>query len=306
MEALSDWFFHTGWKILLVVVIVVGMIMATRRSVPRVVRRTVELQMAGRPDVEKEKRVSSLVKLINGAVAGVLGTIGLFIVLQQAGINVTAALAGLGVAAVAAGFGAQYLIRDLIAGFFVFFENQYNVGDVIRVGDIAGGVEAISLRRTILRDFDGARHIIPNGEIRMLSNLTQDWSRAHLNISVAYKEDLDRVMAVMRKTWENMHQDPDWRPFMISETPWLLRVDEFGDSGITIKMVGETQPIKQWDVMGELRRRIKRVFDEQGIEIPWPHVKVYTGDVLVTKMQEGAANGQGTPNGLPPAANSMG
>ena len=187
---------------------------------------------------------------------------------------------------VAIGFGAQYLIRDLIAGFFVYLENQYNVGDVIRTGDVAGIVEELSLRRTILRDLDGARHVIPNGEVRIVSNLTQEWSRAHLNISVAYKEDLDRVMVLMRQTWEEMKQDPNWGPDMLSETPWLLRVEEFGNSGITIKMVGETRPIKQWDVMGEFRRRIKKVFDEQGIEIPWPHTKVYFGNPL-TKSEAG-------------------
>lgn len=147
----------------------------------------------------------------------------------------------------------------------------------------SGGVEEISLRRTILRDLDGARHVIPNGEIRIVSNFTQEWSRAHLNISVAYKEDLDRVMALMRKTWEEMAQDPNWSHFIKAKTPWLMRVDEFGDSGIVIKMVGETQPIKQWDVMGEFRRRIKRVFDEEDIEIPWPHVKLYMGDTSVKK-----------------------
>ena len=100
----------------------------------------------------------------------------------------------------------------------------------------------------------------------------------YTNISVAYKEDLDRVMSIIRKTWEELAEDPDWASLLISKTPWLLRVDAFEDSGIIIKVVGETQPIKQWAVMGEFRRRIKKVFDEQGIEIPWPHTKVYFGN----------------------------
>ena len=145
---------------------------------------------------------------------------------------------------------------------------------------VAGGVEAINLRRTQLRDLDGILHIVPNGEIAVASNFTHLWSRAHLNVSVAYKEDMDRVMAIIRRTWEEVADDPEWGQFMISKTPWLLRVDEFGDSGIVIKAVGDTQPIKQWDVMGELRRRIKRVFDEEDIEIPWPHTKVYFGNSL--------------------------
>jgi len=278
MDIVISWFYQTGWKILVVLAVTGGIYLAIRYFAPRTIRSTVKRQMRRRPKVEREKRADTLIRLITGVSAGVLGIIALFLVLQQAGVDITSAIVGLGVIGVAVGFGAQYLVRDLIAGFFVFSENQYNVNDVIKVGDIGGIVEEISLRRTILRDLDGARHIVPNGEIRMVSNLTQEWSRAHLDISVAYKEDLDRVMALMRKTWEEMKQDPNWGPFMLSDTPWLLRVNEFGDSGITIKMVGETQPVKQWDVMGELRRRIKRVFDEEGVEIPWPHTKVYFGD----------------------------
>lgn len=280
MEVMINWISQTGWKIFLIVGICLGAFMMIRRFVPLAIRRTVRRQMKRKRKVEREKRVQTLVRLVTTSSAIGLGILAAFLILQQVGINMTAPLVGLGVFGIAVGFGAQYLIRDIIAGFFVYLENQYNVGDVIRVGSIAGIVEELSLRRTILRDLDGARHVVPNGEIRIVSNLTQEWSRAHLNISVAYKEDLDRVMALMRKTWEEMTEDPDWGPFIISKTPWLLRVNEFGDSGITIKMVGETEPIKQWDIMGEYRRRIKRVFDEEGIEIPWPHVKLYLGDSM--------------------------
>lgn len=280
MEVMVSWISQTGWKIFLIVGICLGAFMMIRHFVPLAIRRTVRRQMKRKRKAEREKRVQTLVRLVTTSSAIGLGILAAFLILQQVGINMTAPLVGLGVFGIAVGFGAQYLIRDLIAGFFVYLENQYNVGDVIRVGSIAGIVEELSLRRTILRDLDGARHVVPNGEVRIVSNLTQEWSRAHLNISVAYKENLDRVMALMRKTWEEMTEDPDWSPFIISKTPWLLRVNEFGDSGITIKMVGETHPIKQWDVMGEYRRRIKRVFDEEGIEIPWPHVKLYLGDSM--------------------------
>jgi small conductance mechanosensitive channel len=286
METAVVWISHTGWKIFTIIGICFGIYMIIRRFAPLTIRRTVKRQMKKRPKVEREKRVQTLVRLTTTVSAISLGILATFLVLQQLGINITAPLVGLGVFGIAIGFGAQYLIRDLIAGFFVYLENQYNVGDVIRTGNVAGIVEELSLRRTVLRDLDGARHVIPNGEVRIVSNLTQEWSRAHLNISVAYKEDLDRVMALMRQTWEEMKQDPNWGPDMLSETPWLLRVDEFGSSGITIKMVGETRPIKQWDVMGEFRRRIKKVFDEQGIEIPWPHTKVYFGNPL-TKSEAG-------------------
>jgi len=283
IEILASWFYQTGWKIVLILALSTGVYFTISHLVPLAIRRTIWQQMKKKPKVERQKRTDTLTRLVKGAAAIVIGIIALFLILQQAGINITAALAGLGIVGIAVGFGAQFLIRDLITGFFVLLENQYNVGDVIKVGDIGGIVEEISLRKTTLRDLDGARHIIPNGEIRTVSNLTQEWSRAHLNISVAYKEDLDRVMALMRKTWEEMSADPNWSSSIIAKTPWLLRVDEFGDSGITIRMVGETKPIKQWDVMGEFRRRIKKVFDQEDIEIPWPHVKLYLGDDSVKK-----------------------
>lgn len=282
MDVMGDWLYQTGWKIIIIVGFCLGPYLVIRHFVPTAIRRTVKRQMRRKPKVEREKRANTLIRLVTTLSAISLGILAFFLILAQLEINITAAIAGLGIMGVAVGFGAQHLIRDLITGFFILFENQYNVGDVIRVGNIAGGVEEISLRRTILRDLDGARHIIPNGEIKIVSNLTQEWSRAHLNISVAYKEDLDRVMALMRRTWEEMTQDPEWSRFIIAKTPWLLGVDEFGSSGITIKMVGETQPIKQWDVMREYRRRIKKVFDKEGVEIPWPHVKLYYGEARPT------------------------
>jgi len=236
--------------------------------------------MCGYPEVEVEKRRAMLNRLIISLGFFVVVVISAILILAELGIDIAALLVGFGVVGIAVGFGAQSLVKDLIAGFIILFENQYNVGDVVRIADIAGGVEGFSIRRTLLRDLDGTLHFVPNGEIRVTSNLTKMWSRAHLNISVAYKEDVDRVMSVIRRTWEEMAEAPDWKPLLISKTPWLLRVDAFGDSGVVIKVVGETQPIKQWDVMGELRRRIKRKFDEQGIEIPWPHTKVYFGDDL--------------------------
>lgn len=280
MELWTSWLYQTGWKIFTIAGICLGTFLMIRRLAPLAIRRTVKHQMKRKRKVEREKRVKTLVRLVTTSSGVGLGVLAAFLISQQLGVNITAALVGFGVFGIAVGFGTQHLIRDVINGFFVYLENQYNVGDVIQVGSIAGVVEELSLRRTILRDLDGARHVIPNGEVRIVSNLTQEWSRAHLNISVAYKEDLDRVMAVMRKTWEEMSEDPDWGTSIISKTPSLLRVDKFGDSGITIKMVGETEPIKQWDIMGEYRRRIKKVFDKEKIEIPWPHLKLYYGDAM--------------------------
>ena len=274
----TDWLLQHGIKILIILLVGVLLWFALRKIMPPLVHRTVVRTREKESKAGMEKRTKTLVGVFMGVGKILIGIIIIFMILSEVGIPIGPALAGLGVVGVAVGFGAQWLIRDLIAGTFILMENQYRVGDVIRIADVAGGVEEVSLRKTVLRDLDGIVHNIPNGEIRVASNFTRHWSRAHLNISVAYKEDLDRVMAIIRKTWEEIANDPDWGEFLISKTPWLLRVDNFGDSGIVIKVVGETQPIKQWDVMGELRRRIKRAFDEQGVEIPWPHTKVYFGN----------------------------
>ncbi len=274
----TDWLLQHGTKILIILLVGLGAWLFLKKFLPPLLRRTMTRTMKGESKESIRKRTDTLLSVFIGAGSVIIAIIVLFTILDEVGVPITSVLAGFGVAGIAVGFGAQYLIRDLIAGVFILMENQYRIGDVVQAAGVTGGVEAVNLRRTLLRDLDGILHVIPNGEIKVASNYTRKWARAHLNISVAYKEDLDQVMSIIRETWEEMAEDPDWGPSLISKTPWLLRVNEFGDSGIVIKVAGETQPVKQWDVMGELRRRIKRVFDEQGIEIPWPHTKVYFGD----------------------------
>ncbi|MBA7686585.1 hypothetical protein ES703_95035 [subsurface metagenome] len=279
-ETTWGWFLDHGVPIIVVAVLSYVGYRITKAILPRLIERFITLRGKGRRvQTRLAKRSQTLSSVLTNTIGVIIAIVATFMILSEVGVNITPLLAGAGIAGLAIGFGAQHMIRDLIAGFFIIIEDQYDVGDVIRVNNnIAGGVEGLNLRRTLLRDLDGILHVVPNGEIKMASNFTKMWSRAHLNISVAYKEDLDRVMSVIRKTWEELAENPDWGPFLISKTPWLLRVDEFGDSGITIKVVGETQPGKHWDTMGELRRRIKKVFDEEGIEIPWPHVKLYMGE----------------------------
>ena len=274
----TDWLLQHGIKILIILLVGVLLWFALKKIIPPLVHRTVLRTRDKESKAGMEKRTNTLVSVFLGAGRIVIVIIIIFMILDEVGIPIGPALAGLGIAGVAFGFGAQYLIRDLIAGTFIIMENEYRVGDVVRVADVGGLVEEVNLRKTVLRDLDGIVHHIPNGEIRAASNFTRHWARAHLNISVAYKEDLDKVMSILKRVWEETAKDPTWAEFMISKTPTFLRVDNFGDSGITIKLAGETKPIKQWDVMGELRRRIKRAFDEEGIEIPWPHTKVYFGN----------------------------
>jgi len=279
LDMVGAWLLSHGVRILVIIGLAYLFYMIVKALSPLILERLVKARGRGRrARSEHAKRAQTLSSVVTQATAIFIVVVALFMILSEVGLDITPLLAGAGVAGIAIGFAAQNFIRDLIGGFLIIFENQFDVGDVIKVADVTGGVEEVNLRRTLIRDLDGILHIVPNGEIRVASNYTMMWSRAHLDISVAYKEDLDRVMAVIRRVWEETAEDPIWGPKFISKTPWLLRVNEFGDSGIDIKVVGETKPMMQWDVMGELRRRIKRVFDEEDIEIPWPHIKLYMGD----------------------------
>jgi small conductance mechanosensitive channel len=279
LDKVGAWLLEHGVPILIIIGLSYLFYMIVKALAPPMLERMVRSRGKGRrARSEHAKRAQTLSSVITQGVAIFIAIIALFMILSEIGLDITPLLASAGVAGIALGFAAQSFVKDLIAGFLIIFENQFDVGDVIKVADVMGSVEEVNLRRTQIRDLDGILHIIPNGEIRVASNYTMMWSRVHLNVSVAYKEDLDRVMAVIRRVWEETADDPVWGPQLTSKSPWILRVNEFGDSGIVIKVVGETKPMVQWEVMGELRRRIKRAFDQEGIEIPWPHVKLYMGD----------------------------
>lgn len=244
-------------------------------------------------DAEVEKRARTLEGVIRASGNFVIASIAFLIVLGEIGINVAPLIAGAGIAGLAIAFGAQSLIRDVISGVFIMLEDQYRVSDVVRIGGVAGLVEDINLRRTTLRDLDFIVHVIPNGEVRIASNFTKEKSRVNLDIEVAYKEDLDHVTEVINAVGNELSQDPYFGP-LITEPLHMLRVNEFGASGIAIKVLGETKPIHQWEVAGEFRKRIKRAFDEEGIEIPFPHVTMYWGtneETRVSRVPEESLEG---------------
>jgi small-conductance mechanosensitive channel len=277
-----EWLKIHGLKILIIIVIGLIVYFIFQKVVPRFIRRTVTLQMRGKPQIEIEKRSKTISRVLRNTIGIVIGILVLFTILAEVGINIGPALASLGILGLAVGFGAQNLVKDIINGLFILIENPYGVGDVVKVAGIAGLVEEINLRRTILRDLDGIVHYVSNGEINVASNFTREFSRVNMNISVGYGENLDRVIAVINSVCSKMAKEKEWNQKII-KTPQVLRVDALGESGIDIKILGETQPIEQWDVMGELRKRIKVEFDKQGIEIPWPHMKVYFGNSAPNK-----------------------
>ncbi|MFP6679175.1 MAG: mechanosensitive ion channel family protein [Dehalococcoidia bacterium] len=225
----------------------------------------------------QELRADTLAAVIVGALAILVWAIAVFSVLSEIGVPIGPMIAGFGIAGIAVGFGAQSMVKDMIAGFFIVAENQYRTGDVVSIAGIAGSVEAINLRRTVLRDLDGKVHVVPNGEISVASNYTKFWSRINLNVGVAYKENMDHVFDILNEIGMELSGEDYWAEKII-DPPQVLRLDSFDDSQITIKMLGVCRPLTQWEIAGELRKRIKDRFDAEGIEIPFPHQTIYWGD----------------------------
>lgn len=201
----------------------------------------------------------------------------LLMVAQAWDINVGPLVAVGSVIGVALGFGAQSLVRDVIAGFFILAEDQYRIGDVVKAGGVAGAVEDIRPRVTVLRDLDGNVHYIPNGEISVASNLTQTFAQVVLDVGVAYKESVDEVIAVLGDEMNRFAEDVEWAERIIEE-PQVLGVDRLDDSAVIVRVLVKVTASDRWLVKREGLRRIKNRLDAEGIEIPFPHLTVYRGD----------------------------
>ncbi len=231
----------------------------------------------GEPPSEAQKRAETIVRLLRQAAIIMLWLTGVLMILREIGVEIGPVLASAGVVGLAIGFGAQNLVRDVIAGFFFIIENQVRVGDVAIVNGTGGLVEAVNFRTLILRDLSGIVHVFPNGTINTLANLTQEWSAYVFDIGVAYKEDVDRVMTVMKEVGQEMREDEYFGPLILEDIE-IFGVDAFADSAVVIKGRLKTKPIKQWEVGREYLRRLKNTFDQEGIEIPFPHRSIYFGE----------------------------
>ena len=237
---------------------------------------------------EREQRGRTLAQLLNSLGAVAIG-IGAGLTILNLFMQIAPLLAGVGVAGLAISFGAQSLVKDVISGFFILLENQFAVGDIVEINGVGGVVERMTLRVVMLRDVDAVLHVIPNGSISMVSNKTRGWSRAVLDISVAYKEDVDAVIRVMRGVAADFWRDETWRP-LLTEEPAVWGVEALADSCVSIRLVAATAPGKQWEVSRELRRRIKNRFDQEGIEIPFPQRTLHLGDPdLLLRRRSGPA-----------------
>jgi moderate conductance mechanosensitive channel len=248
------------------------------KSVPTIRVQIIErMKKFGRADIELEKRAETLSGIFRKAVVIAIWLLAIVMALKESGFDIGPLLAGAGVLGLAVGFGAQHLVRDLFAGLFILLENQIRVNDVAVINGTGGLVEQINLRTIVLRSLDGTVHIFPNGTINTLSNMTHEFSYYVFNVGVAYKEDTDHVVEVLKQLGDEMIQDEKYKPLILAPLE-VLGVDQFGDSAVVIKARFKTVPVQQWTVGREMNRRMKKKFDELGIEIPFPHRSIYWGE----------------------------
>ncbi len=267
-EQVVPWLLSHGIKILIIVVLayIVNKIIAG--IIAKAVRVAVIPDDTMSEEAEK-KREDTLIHIFNGALRIIIIVLAILMALQEAGLKIGPLLAGAGILGVAVGFGGQYLIKDVITGLFLILENQYRIGDVVNIDGTGGLVQDITLRKTTLRDLDGTVHHINHGSVTLVSNLSKDFARVNLEIGIAYDTNLEHLIEVINRTGNELAADPVFKDYII-KAPQFLRVNEFADSAIVVKILGETKPLRQWEVTGELRKRLKVAFDREGIEIPFP------------------------------------
>ncbi len=271
VEQFVDWLVKSGPRILLILVLVfIGI------KVSSVVANRMFSKRKRESDPEYMKRADTLAAVIAYLLTITVVIIGAIMVLGEFNVEVGPILAAAGIVGVAVGFGAQHLVRDVITGFFILLDDQIRVGDVVQIVDKGGLVEKITLRMTILRDLAGNVHYVRNGEISVVTNMTKEYSRYVFDIGVAYREDVDEVIEVVKQVDEELRADPAFGSDIL-EPIEILGLDQFGDSAIILKARTKTKPIKQWSVGREFNRRLKKRFDEKDIEIPFPHVTLYMG-----------------------------
>jgi moderate conductance mechanosensitive channel len=245
---------------------------AVRERMGAVRRRTpAALLETGETSVRAEQRIDALSSVLRSVLSFVIWLTALLMCASEVGVNLGPLLAGAGVLGVAIGFGSQSLVRDFLSGTFILVEDQFGVGDIVDVGEATGTVEAVSLRTTRLRAIDGTVWHVPNGEIRRVGNMSQHWSRALLDIEVAYDTAIEHARAVIKRVADEVWHEDDG----VLEEPELWGVEQLGAHGVMLRLVVKTTPSQQWRVSRELRERIKLAFEQEGIEIPFPQQTVW-------------------------------
>lgn len=238
-------------------------------AIKKVINRTVRSENF-KTERDEKLRKKTLTSTVNTAIRAVIWVLAILLIMTEFGFNIGPLMAGAGIVGVALGFGAQSIVADFLKGFFILIENHYRVGDVIKINnDVSGTVERVTLRETVLRDLDGRVHHIPNSEIKTSTNMTMEFANVNLDIGVAYETDIEMLEKIVNEVGQSMQTDSEWGD-KILEAPKFLRISDFGESAMIIKIVGKTVAMKQWAVTGELRKRLKIAFDKNGVEIPYP------------------------------------
>jgi len=290
LEQLTTWLFTQGLRVVLIGLLAYFTVRVAGLGISHF-EEIVRLRAGNNADkIELVERVHTISGLVTNAVNIIVWSAASLMMLEELGVNIAPLLTGAGIAGLAVGFGAQNLVRDVISGFFFILEDQVHVGDVVEVNGTSGLVEAVKLRTLVLRDLSGTVHVVPNGEITTLSNKTKEFSYAVLDIGVAYKEDTDHVSAVLHDVGADLEGDSDFSDSILASLE-ILGVSEFGDSAVVIKIRIKTRPLKQWMIGRELRRRIKKAFDTEGIEIPFPHMSLYFGEASKPFLAQQAETG---------------
>ena len=258
----------------IIVVIAIVIQRVANKFIGKLVKRSVRAAKYEEKRDEKA-REATLKSIFSTTMTVFVWFVAFLMVLAQFNVNLGPLIASAGIAGLAIGFGAQSLVKDIVNGTFILLESQYRVSDVVEINqEISGTVERFTMRVTVLRDLDGMQHYIPNGTIETATNMTMDYSGINLDMGVGYDTDLEKLEKVVNDVGQSMVDDEEWSK-MINEAPKFLRVNDFADSAIMIKITGKTKPMKQWKVTGELRKRIKIAFDKNGIEIPFPQRVVH-------------------------------
>lgn len=270
--ALTSW--NPALRASLNVLIILGLTSAALAVVNSGVRRFRSFMEARAHDGEEAKRVGTLCRAFRYLGSVVISVVAVMLVMNELGISIAPILATAGVAGIAIGFGAQSLVKDYFAGLFLLLEDQIRQGDVVQVAGIGGQVEEVTLRYVRLRDFEGHVHFVPNGEIKIVTNRTRDYAQALIEVGVAYREDCDEALQLMRDVGREMRADPDWRWRTLEEVE-IVGVERWADSAVILRCRMKVAGIEQWNVKREFLRRLKKAFDARGIEIPFPQLKIH-------------------------------
>jgi small conductance mechanosensitive channel len=263
-------------KVLVILAVAIALNLIQKKIIPRAI-----IACATRVREESRDqlaiRTKTMAYVVIKVVTAIIWIIVFVMVLGVIELDITPLLATLGVASLGLGFAVQNIILDYLQGFFIVMEDWYRIGDWVTIAGMEGEVEEVGPRRTVLREINGTMHVIPNSQIKSASNQTRDWARINLYITVAYKEDISHVYQVINMVCQELKDDPDFGT-NLTTIPSAMRVSDLGAHGVDICIRGFTKPGEQWGLTGELRKRIKNRFDQEGIEIPWPHTKVYFGN----------------------------